>query len=118
MKSKGIEEIDDAFYQRYESLGIRLAEAERDLVIYSEGLSVIEKKLMVKADNAFFRENNKRQAEALQRRDAKADPEYMKVVRAKAKAQESKTLYKVQLELMKMKFEGWRTRSADRRNSM
>jgi len=109
-------EVDEDFYAELESLNIRLAEAERDLVLFTEGLSVVEKKLMIKADNQFFSEHKKRLPEVLQRRDARASPQYMNVVRAKARAQESKVSLRGQIDTMKMKFEGWRTRSANSRN--
>ncbi len=66
----------------------------------------------------FFEKQQKRLPEVLQRRDAKANPEFTRMIRAKAQAQGQRTALKAQLDIMKMRFEEWRTRSADRRNSM
>lgn len=111
-------EVDEAFYEKYEDIANRLAIAERDLVIYTDGLAALEKKLMQDADDAFFNQHKKHLAEVLQRRDAKANPEFTRMIRAKAQAQSQRTALRSQLDIMKMRFEEWRTRSADRRNSM
>jgi hypothetical protein len=114
----GAVEIDEAFYQRFTELNVQLGEAERDLIYYTEGLSVLEKKLMERADENFYKSEGKRLPEYLQRREAKSHPEFINMVRAKARAQEAKVVLKGQVELMKMKFDEWRTRSADRRNTI
>lgn len=111
-------EIDQSFYDRWDNLHQDLAEAEKDLVIYTDGLGALEKRLMQKADDDFYREYKKRLAEVLQRREAKADQSYINTIRAKAAAQARKTLIKGRVEMMKMQFDEWRTRSADRRNSV
>lgn len=111
-------EVDESFYEKYEGLANRLAIAERDLVIYTDGLAALEKKLMQDADDAFFNEHKKRLPEVLQRREAKANPEFTRMIRAKAQAQCQRTALRAQLDVMKMRFEEWRTRSADRRNSI
>tara|TARA_Y100000310_G_scaffold92562_1_gene90210 strand:- start:2396 stop:2764 length:369 start_codon:yes stop_codon:yes gene_type:complete len=110
-------EPDNAFYKEMEDLSFRLGEAEKNLVIYTDGLSALEKKLMKEADDSFYELHKKRLPETLQRREAKRDPRYTKMIRAKASASRDKVTYRIQLDIMKMKFEEWRTRSADRRNS-
>ncbi len=118
MAGHGAVEIDERFFDRMEELNIRLGEAERELVYCTDGLSALEKKLMIVADEAFYAQEKKRLPEYLQRREAKADPRYINMIRAKSRAQERRTTLRGQIDIMKLKFEEWRTRSADRRNSI
>jgi hypothetical protein len=117
-KKRTVIEIDDDFYVRWNALHLDLGEAEKDLIIYTDGLGALEKRLMQKADDDFYKEFSKRLPEYLQRRDAKSDNRYILTMRAKAAAQSRKTVLKGKIEMMKMQFEEWRTRSADRRNSI
>jgi hypothetical protein len=110
-------EIDDSFYEQYERINLKLGEAERDIVYYTDGLSVLERQLMAKVDEEFYAKEKKRLPEYLQRREAKRHPDYINMVRAKATAIQNKTILKGQLDLLKMKFDEWRTRRADSRGS-
>ena len=110
-------EINNDFYEELENTAIKLAAAERDLVIYTDGLGALERRLMVEADNLFYEKYKKRLSEALQRRDARAREEYTRMIRATATAQEQKTLLRCRYDMLKMKFEAWRTRSANKRGS-
>lgn len=114
----GVVEVNQDFYQQYEDTTIRLAQAEHNLVFYTEGLAVLEKQLMVKSDQDYYGEHKKRLPEYLQRREAKSHPDYVTMVRNKAAAQRDKSIFKGRIEILKMQFEEWRTRSADRRNSI
>lgn len=110
-------EVDSSFYEQMEDVAYRLAEAERSLVIFTDGLSALEKKLMKEADDAFFAENRKRLPETLQRREARRHPNYTKMVRAKASASSDKVYLKMKADILKMKFDEWRTRSANNRHA-
>lgn len=113
------DEINSQYYERYEKTNILLAKAEEDVVIFKYGLEALERRLMKKHDDDFRANNNgKALPEYLQRREAKADPQYMSAVRALAKASSLKTLYRGQLAKMDKEFDEWRTRSADRRGSL
>lgn len=114
----GITEINTEFYERWESAHLDLAEVEKDLVILTDGLSALEKKLMHQADEAFYRDFNKRLPETIQRREARRHDNYIQAIKAKAQTQGRKVLIKGRIEMMKMQFDEWRTRSADRRNSI
>jgi hypothetical protein len=116
--TRGVMEVDKEFYENYEDANIRMAQADHNLVFYTEGLAVLEKQLMVRSDNDYYKAFNKRLPEYLQRREAKSHPDYVTMVRSKASAQRDKTIYKGRIEILKMQFEEWRTRSADRRNSI
>jgi hypothetical protein len=115
---RGNIEIGDDFYERYDQIVHDLAEAERDVVMTTDGLSALERRLMQDADEQFFKAHNKRLSESLQRREAKADPRYSMMIRAKAKAMETRTLLRGQSDIMQMKFREWQTRSANSRNSI
>lgn len=116
--AQGIREIDSEFYERWEQAHLELAEVEKDLVILTDGLSSLEKKLMYQADEAFNAEYKKRLPETLQRREARRHDNYVQAIKAKAQAQGRKILIKGRIDMMKMVFDEWRTRSADRRNSI
>lgn len=117
-RRRGNIEIGDEFYDRYEQLMHELAEAERDVVMTTDGLSALERRLMQEADEKFYAAHKKRMSESIQRREAKADPRYSVMIRAKAKAMEARTLLRGQVEIMNMKYGEWRTRSANSRNSV
>ena len=117
-KNRSVIEIDSDFYDKWTQLTMDLGEAEKDLVIYSDGLGALEKRLMQEADEKFYQETKKRLPEYMQRREAQADERYVMTLRAKASAQSKRTILKGQIEMMKMQFDEWRTRSADRRNSI
>jgi hypothetical protein len=114
----GVIEIDDSFYESYRDVTLRLGEAEHNLVFFTEALPVLEKKLMYRSDEAFYTEFKKRLPEYLQRREAKSNPAYIQAVRAKARSQEAKVALRGEQDILKMKFDEWRTRSVDRRNSI
>jgi hypothetical protein len=116
MQSLDSDDIDSVFYEDFLQLKIRLGQAERDLVIATDGLSALEKQLMIRADKAFRLANNKAMPEYAQRRDAKAHPLYSQMINAKARAAEVKIVLVGKIEIMKMRFDAFRTRSADRRH--
>jgi DNA replication initiation complex subunit (GINS family) len=118
LAKQGIIEIDTDFYERWENSHLELAEVEKDLVILTDGLSSLEKKLMHQADESFYRDFNKRLPEVLQRREARRHESYIQTIKAKAQVQGRKILVKGRIEMMRMQFDEWRTRSADRRNSI
>jgi hypothetical protein len=119
MNQLGSDDINSVFYEDFLQLKIRLGQAERDLVITTDGLSALEKQLMIRADKAFrLANNNKAMPEYAQRRDAKAHPLYSQMINAKARAAEVKIVLVGKIEIMKMRFDAFRTRSADRRNGM
>jgi hypothetical protein len=117
-KANSIVEIGPEFYDRWNSFHLDLGEAEKDLIIFTDGLSALEKRLMQEVDDKFYNETKKRLPEYLQRRDAKSDNRYIQTLRAKASAQARRIVLKGKIEMMKMQFEAWRTRAADRRYSI
>ena len=74
---------------------------------------------MYKADLDFKEQtgSGKTLAVDLQRREAKRSQEYANVVRAKAAAKRAQSLARSRRADMEMKFDEWRTRSADRRKN-
>jgi hypothetical protein len=112
-------EIDEKFYEEWMKLHADQAVADADLIIYTDGLSVLEKKIMQEVDEAFAKNNaGKRLPEYLQRRDAKSDSRYADNIRAKAKAAAKQRMLRGAIKMKEMQFEEWRTRSANRRYSI
>jgi hypothetical protein len=118
MKKRSVIEIDSDFYDRWSNLHLDLGEAEKDLIIYSDGLGALEKRLMQESDDKFYENCQKRLPEYMQRREAQSDQRYVMTLRAKGAAQSRRMVLRGQIEMMKMQFDEWRTRSADRRNSI
>lgn len=106
------------FWQEMEELNENLAMVEHDLTIYTEGLSALEKQLMKEFDERQYQVDGKRLPEYLQRREAKADPRYNAAIRAKARVVAKRILIRGKLEMMKMQFDEWRTRSANKRGML
>jgi len=111
-------EIDSEFEDKFREIAINLAQAEHDLVLYTDGLSILEKKLMYKVDEEYYKQHSKRLPEYAQRRDAKRHPRYTDMVRAKAAAARDRSLYRTEKDIYEMRFKEWQTRSVDRRNSV
>ena len=110
-----IVEPDSKYYELYDDFCMRYAQEEEDHVFYTEALSIMEKRLMVEADEQFYAKHNKRLSEALQRRDAKVNPNYIKLVRSKAAAVKRVRALKGKITMLDRKFDEWRTRCANQR---
>ena len=112
-------EVTEEYYRNLEASAIELAEAEYQLSLMTDGVDILEKSLMYKADLDFkaATESNKALPVDLQRREAKRSPEYAHAVRAKAAAKRAQSLAKSKRFDLEKRFEEWRTRSADKRSS-
>lgn len=110
-------EIDDNFSAQLREVAAKLAQAEHDRVLYTDGLSVLEKKLMYKVDQEYYEKYQKRLPEYAQKRDAKRHPDYGQMVRMKAAAYRDCSLFRSEKEFLEMRFKEWQTRSVDRRGN-
>ena len=112
-------EVTEEYYRNLEASAIELAEAEYQLSLMTDGVDILEKSLMYKADLDFkaATESIKALPVDLQRREAKRSPEYAHAVRAKAAAKRAQSLAKSKRFDLEKRFEEWRTRSADKRSS-
>jgi hypothetical protein len=112
-------DVTDEYYKELDDAAVTLAEAEYQLSLLTDGVDIVEKTLMYKADLDFKEQtgSGKTLAVDLQRREAKRSQEYANVVRAKAAAKRAQSLARSRRADMEMKFDEWRTRSADRRKN-
>lgn len=111
-------EITDKFYEDYLEAAARLAEVEESLVLHTDGLDALEKHIMKEYDTGHIKQYNKSSPEYLQRREAKADPRYQQAISAKASLVSRKVMLKAQLNVFDMRYQEWRTRSANRRTGL
>lgn len=116
--SKAGFELTESFYEDYINVATELADVEASLVLHTDGLDALEKQLMQEYDATHLAKYNKSAPEYLQRREAKADPRYMSRVYAKSALAAKKTLLKARLNMLDMRYNEWRTRSANRRTGM
>lgn len=110
-------DITPSFWEEINRLNSELADTEHDLVIFTDGLTALEKRLMQMADERFYAENKKRLPECLQRREAKADKRYTALIRNKARVTSKRMLLRGQIKIMEMQFDEWRTREANKRRA-
>lgn len=111
-------ELTDSFYEEMLQIVAQLAEVEESLVLHTDGLDALEKQLMKEHDAAHFATYNKSSPEYWQRREAKADPRYMERVYAKAALTSRRVMLKAQINILEMRYNEWRTRSANRRTGL
>ncbi|OUV22621.1 MAG: hypothetical protein CBC55_03675 [Gammaproteobacteria bacterium TMED95] len=112
-------EVTDEYYEDLDAAAHELAEAEYQLSLITDGVDIMEKTLMFKADQEYktTTNSNKSLPIELQRREAKRSPEYAHAVRAKAAAKRAQSLAKSKRFDLDKRFDEWRTRSADKRNA-
>jgi hypothetical protein len=112
-------EITEKYYEDLDAAAIRLSEAEYQLSLLTDGVDIVEKTLMYKADQDFKAAtgSSKTLAVELQRREAKRSPEYAHIVRAKATAKAAQSLAKSRRFDMEKRLDEWRTRAATKRQT-
>jgi len=116
-KSYIFSEVDDNFFETMHRIQDDYSEAVYEKTLLENGLSILEKDLMREsAASVMHSTGAKSVPEFIQRRDAKADPRYKKAVLALAAAERNVVLLRGRLDSLKMQFESWRTRQANRRN--
>lgn len=111
-------ELTEQFYIDYQEVASRLAVVEEDLVIYTDGLDALEKQLMKEHDEKFHQQYGKSLPEYIQRREAKSDKRYRQAINAKAALVAKKVMLKAQINILDMRYNEWRTRSANRRTGL
>lgn len=111
-------ELNESFYKEYEQAAARLAEVEEDLVLHTDGLDALEKQLMKEHDAEHMKQYKKSAPEYWQRREAKSDSRYHQMIYAKAALVSRKIMLKAQINMLDMRYQEWRTRSANRRTGL
>lgn len=116
--SKASFELTEQFYEDMILVATELAEVESSLILHTDGLDALEKQLMKEHDAAYLAQYNKTSPEYWQRREAKADPRYIARIQAKAALTARRTILKAKYHILEMRYNEWRTRSANRRTGL
>lgn len=110
-------EVDENFFETMHRIQEDYAEAVYEKTLLENALSILEKDLMKEsAASVMSLTGAKSVPEFIQRRDAKSDPRYKKAALALASAERNVVLLRGRADSLKMQFEAWRTRQANRRN--
>lgn len=113
----GVTEVDDNFFNVLQRAQEAHAEAVFNATAIEHGLSVLEKDLMKEsARDVMSATGAKSVPEFVQRRDAKSHVKYREAVMALASAQRELIICRGRVDSLKMQFEAWRTRQANRRS--
>lgn len=105
-------ENEERFYEEFSRLSRIFAENKAKRSGLEEYRKVLRAQIMVEAGR------NGVKSHQTQQRDAEADPRYLQIVLAFETAIELETRAYMEIELLRMKFEKWRTARADERAAM
>jgi hypothetical protein len=112
MSNYNSEELEEEFFLEFSRLSDIFAQAKSERAGLEQYRKALRAKLMVEAA-----ENGAKSFQA-QQRDAEADPQYFEIIAAFQAAMLKESRSYMQLEILRLKFEKWRTSRADERAAM
>lgn len=110
--------MDENFFVLLEEANATLGHAREQEAILDGMMDALVARLMQEHDEAFRKQTGKSLSIELQKRSAKADPRYAQAVCSHAKAVSNRTLAQGRCDVLKLRFEAWRTKSANKRSSL
>ncbi len=105
-------ENEEKFFEKFSTLSKIFAENKAKRCGLEEYRKVLRAQIMVEASK------NGVKSHQTQQRDAEADPRYLQIVLAYETAVELETRAYMEIEILRMQFERWRTSRADERAAM
>ncbi len=111
-------EVDDKYYEKLDTLYMRLSDAYDKDTVLSKSLDIIAAAEGKAAGDEFYALHTKTLAVELQKREGKISLRYRDATVALGAVKRQICLLKGQIDIMDKRFEEWRTRNANRRHGL